>query len=69
MENTERNKNIEKLMAHDNETIRINKNNVSHADRAQYIDAKAYRYKIYATIITIIGVIIGAGLIIGGICI
>jgi uncharacterized membrane protein len=63
---TEKNKNIEKLMAHDEEATRVNANIVGHQDRKSYIEAKAYKYRIYANIIMTVGVIVGVILIIAG---
>jgi hypothetical protein len=40
MEENKRNKDVEKLMAHD-DSARININKVSHHDRGRYINAKA----------------------------
>lgn len=65
MEENKRNKDVEKLMAHD-DSARININKVSHHDRGRYINAKAWKYKIWAKVILILGIIIGTGFIVGG---
>ncbi|MDR0985733.1 MAG: hypothetical protein LBL60_02165 [Mycoplasmataceae bacterium] len=53
------NENIKKLMAQDDEALRINTNKVDRNDRRDYIDAKMFKYKVLAYVIGIVGGIIG----------